>query len=47
MKPNLDTLMKVELRKAWPHEALDFTKWLSEEPNLALLGSAIGVELEL
>lgn len=47
MKYNLDTLRKVELRNVWPHEALDFTKWLSEEPNLAMLSTAIGIELEL
>lgn len=44
---NLDKLKKVDLRDVWPHEALDFTKWLSEEPNLAMLSSAIGIELEL
>ena len=37
MKYNLDKLKKVDLRDVWPHEALDFTKWLSEEPNLAML----------
>lgn len=47
MKYNLDSLKKVELRDVWPHEALDFTKWLSEEPNLAMLSSAIAIELEL
>ena len=47
MKYNLDKLKKVELRDVWPHEALDFTKWLSEEPNLAILSSAVGIELEL
>lgn len=47
MKYNLDKLKKVELRDLWPHEALDFTKWLSEEPNLAILSSAVGIELEL
>ena len=47
MKYNLDKLKKIDLRDAWPHEALDFTKWLSEEPNLAMLGSAVGIELEL
>lgn len=47
MKYNLDSLRKVELRNVWPHEALDFTKWLSEESNLAMLSSAIGIELEL
>lgn len=47
MKYNLDKLKKVELRDVWPHEALDFTKWLSEEPNLAMLSFAAGIELEL
>ena len=47
MKYALDKLKKVELRDVWPDEALDFTKWLSEEPNLAILSSAVGIELEL
>ncbi len=47
MKYNLDKLKKVDLRDVWPHEALDFTKWLSEEHNLAILSSAVGIELEL
>ena len=44
---NLGEIRKVDLRDVWPHEAHDFTKWLSKEPNLALLGSEIGIELEL
>ena len=47
MKYNLDKLKKVDLRDVWPHEALDFTKWLSQEPNLVMLSSAVGIELEL
>lgn len=47
MKYDLGTIMKVELRDVWPHEALNFTKWLSEEENLALLSDAVGIELEL
>ncbi len=44
---NLDTIKKVPLREVWPHEAHDFTKWLAEEQNLATLGMAVGIELEL
>ena len=47
MKYNLDKLRKVDLRDVWPYEALGFTRWLSEEPNLAILSSAVGIELEL
>lgn len=44
---DLDTIKKVPLREVWPHEAHDFTKWLAEEQNLATLGTAVGIELEL
>ena len=47
MEYSLDKLKKVELRNVWPHEALDFTKWLSAESSLAMLSSAVGIELEL
>ena len=36
-----------DLRSVWPHEAGDFTKWLAQEENLALLSDAIDIELEL
>lgn len=45
------TLGKIEriddLRTIWPHEALDFTKWLSKEENLELLGNSIGIDIIL
>ena len=44
---NLDQLNRIDLRKVWPNEARDFTKWLSVESNLNMLGNAIGIELEL
>ena len=44
---NLDKLERRELQDVWPHEALDFTPWLSEDANLRMLGDAIGIELEL
>ena len=46
-KYDLDELKRVNLRDVWPHEALDFTKWLAEDANLKMLSNAVGVELEL
>jgi hypothetical protein len=44
---NLGRLEKVDLRKVWQKEDQDFTPWLAQEENLALLGEALGIELEL
>ncbi len=44
---DLGRLEPVELRQAWPDEAKNFTPWLAEEDNLALLGSILGLQLEL
>lgn len=44
---NLGRLNKVELREAWKHEASNFTNWLAEEENLALLGDEIGFDIKL
>lgn len=43
----LGRLERVELREAWPSESGDFTPWLAQEENIALLGKAIGIELEI
>lgn len=43
---NLGKLKEIkDLRKVWPHEALDFTPWLAEDNNLALLADAVGLEI--
>ena len=34
-----------DLRTVWPHEATDFTPWLSQEDNIALLSDAIGIDI--
>lgn len=34
-----------DLRKVWPHEALDFTPWLSQDDNISLLADAIGLDI--
>lgn len=44
----LGKMIKItDLRSVWPHEANDFTKWLAQEENLALLSDAIDIDLEL
>jgi hypothetical protein len=43
----LGRLAKVDLRDAWQSEAGDFTPWLAQAENIALLGEAIGLELEV
>lgn len=44
--PTLSRLERVDLRQAWVSESGSFTPWLSQPDNLALLGDAIGIELE-
>ena len=42
----LEVLTEVQdLRKIWPHEALDFTPWLAKDKNIAILGNEIGMEI--
>jgi len=44
---NLGRLERVDLRKVWENEAGDFTPWLAQEDNIALLGDTIGIDLEV
>jgi Domain of unknown function (DUF4268) len=44
---SLGRLETVALREAWPHEAINFTPWLTQPENLALLADAVGMVLEL
>ena len=41
----LGRIEQVELREVWPREAEHFTRWLVEDPNLALLGDCIQMQL--
>lgn len=43
----LAKLEPVAIRTVWPSEASDFTPWLSQEDNIALLSEAIGLDLEV
>ena len=36
-----------DLRSVWPHEANDFTKWLADEQNLAILSESVGIDISL
>src|SRR5687767_12701248 len=46
-QPRLGRLERVDLRQCWSDEARDFTPWLAQEGNMALLGDTIGLELEV
>ncbi len=43
----LGRLEKVDLRTYWKREDTYFTPWMAEDENIALLGDAIGMELEV
>ena len=43
----LGRLERHDLRNIWTNEATDFTPWLAQPENLAMLGETLGLELEL
>lgn len=42
----LGTLKRVPLREVWKNEERDFSKWLATPEGIALLGEAVGFEIE-
>ncbi len=47
MSKDLGLFKKVDIRRVWGNEAAEFTPWLAKEENMALLGQALGLELEV
>jgi hypothetical protein len=47
MEEKLGKIKKVSVKDIWEHEQYVFTPWLAEEENIAELGKAIGLELEV
>jgi len=43
----LGKLKQIDLREAWKHEAIDFTRWLAEPENIFLLSEEIGVDIKI
>ena len=43
---SLGLLQPVDLRQVWPNEESDFTPWLADEENLAILADTLGMPLE-
>ncbi|MEM9840188.1 MAG: DUF4268 domain-containing protein [Pseudomonadota bacterium] len=44
---SLGSLSRVSLRDIWQTEDRHFTPWLAQEENIAILGEALGLELEV
>lgn len=43
---NLSRLEEIkDLRTVWPHEAQDFTPWLSQDENISLLADTVGIDI--
>ncbi|MCI6731664.1 MAG: hypothetical protein MR487_05000 [Lachnospiraceae bacterium] len=43
---NLGKLEEIkDLRKIWPHEALDITPWIAQDENITLLTDAVGLDI--
>ena len=42
----LGKLQEVDIRKVWPHEQYDFSKWLSGEENIKELGDILNLSLK-
>ncbi|MBN1458879.1 MAG: DUF4268 domain-containing protein [Armatimonadetes bacterium] len=47
MSDMLGNLKLADIRTLWPDEAADFTPWLARDENMAQLGEALGLELEV
>ena len=41
----LGKLQEVDIRKVWPHEQYDFSKWLATEENIKELGDTLELSL--
>lgn len=41
----LGKLREVDIRKVWPHEQYDFSKWLAAEENIQELGNVLNLSL--
>lgn len=42
----LGNLKTIDLRNVWNHEAHDFTRWLADEENIAILSEELDIEME-
>jgi hypothetical protein len=46
MSTKLGVLKSVPLRSIWMHEALDFTRWLAKDENIAILADELDINIE-